>query len=50
MIVMISATGFHLVRSEFSSAAVTCLLLLISAYVAYMRWRVYPIGERKTLA
>lgn len=50
MIVMISATGYHLVRNEFSSAAITFLLLLLATYVAYMRWRVYPIGERKTFA
>ena len=50
MFVMISATGYHIVRNELSSAAVTFLLLLIATYVAYMRWRVYPIGVRKTFA
>jgi putative oxidoreductase len=50
MFVMISATGYHIVRNELSSAAVTFLLLLIATYVAYMRWRVYPIGARKTFA
>jgi uncharacterized membrane protein YphA (DoxX/SURF4 family) len=50
MIVMISATGYHVARSEFSSAAVTFLLLLVAAYVAYMRARVYPIREKKTFA
>jgi putative oxidoreductase len=50
MFVMISATGYHIVRNELSSAAVTFLLLLIATYVAYMRWRVYPIGARRTFA
>lgn len=49
MIVMISATGFHLVRGEFSSAAITFLLLLIATYVAYMRARVVPIAPRRAL-
>ena len=50
MIVMISATFYHLVRNEFGSAAVTFLLLLVATYVAYMRWRVYPIEMRKSPA
>ena len=43
MIVMISATVFHLVRGELSSAAVTLILLVIASFVAYMRWKIMPI-------
>src|SRR3954453_9674145 len=43
MIVMISATGFHLMRGEVSSAITTIVLLALATFVAYMRWRVAPI-------
>ena len=48
MIVSTSATVFHLVRGEFSSAAVTLLLLALAGVVAYMRHRVVPIHARRT--
>ena len=47
VIVMVSATVFHLVRGEFSSAAITLVLLAMAAFVAYMRQRVLPIGVRR---
>jgi putative oxidoreductase len=47
MIVTASATAFHLMRSEMSSAAVTLLLLALATFVAYMRHRVLPIGVRR---
>jgi uncharacterized membrane protein YphA (DoxX/SURF4 family) len=46
MIVMISATIFHIARSEVSSAVTTAVLLVLAAFVAYMRWRVAPIRPR----
>ena len=46
MLVMISATVFHLQRGEISSAIVTLVLLAMSTFVAYMRWRVMPIRPR----
>ena len=46
MIVMVSATGFHLMRGEISSAAVTLVLLVMATCVAYMRHRVLPIRAR----
>jgi|SRR5688572_12912746 hypothetical protein len=46
VIVMISATIWHLVRAEWSSAVITLILLLMASYVAYMRWRVVPILTR----
>ena len=46
MIVMVSATILHLARSEFSSAAITLLLLVMATVVAYMRHRVLPFGVR----
>jgi uncharacterized membrane protein YphA (DoxX/SURF4 family) len=46
MIVMVSATVFHLARSEWSSALITLLLLAMATGVAYMRTRVMPIRAR----
>lgn len=46
MIVMISATVFHVARGEMSSAATTVLLLAIATFVAYMRARTAPIRPR----
>ena len=46
MIVMISATVFHLMRGEISSAITTAILLAMAAFVAYMRWKVRPILPR----
>jgi hypothetical protein len=49
MIVMVSATIWHLVRREFSSALITLLLLAMATFVAYMRLRVLPIRSRRAL-
>ena len=46
MVVMISATVFHLMRGEISSAITTIVLLVMATYVAYMRARVLPIPPR----
>jgi hypothetical protein len=46
MIVTVSATGVHLSRGEFSSAATTFVLLLLATFVAYGRWRRMPIPSR----
>jgi len=47
MIVMISATVFHLMRGEISSAVITFVLLAMATFVAYMRWRTAPIQVRR---
>ena len=47
MIVTVSATGFHLMRGEISSAAITTVLLGMATFVAYMRNSVLPIGARR---
>ena len=47
MIVMISATVFHLMRGEVSSAITTIVLLAVATFVSYMRWRVAPIRPRR---
>jgi len=46
MIVMISATIFHTVRGEVSSAITTAVLLAVATFVGYMRWRIAPIRTR----
>jgi zinc transporter ZupT len=50
MIVMISATVFHISRGENSSAAVTFVLLILATFVAYERSRVHPIAARRSVA
>ena len=47
MLVTASATVFHLVRGEISSAVITFILLAMATFVAYMRHRVLPIGVRR---
>ncbi len=46
MIVMISATMFHIMRGEVSSAIITAVLLVLATSVAYLRWKVLPIRPR----
>jgi putative oxidoreductase len=46
-IVTASATVFHLSRGEMSSAATTLLLFAVATFVAYMRYRVMPIGVQR---
>ena len=46
MIIMIAATPLHLWRAEYSSAAITFVLLLMATFVAYGRTRVRPIAPR----
>lgn len=48
MIVMVSATVYHVARAEISSAAITFLLLAMATFVAYMRHRRMPIPARRT--
>ena len=48
MFVMISATIYHAARGEFSSAAITLVLLIMATFVGYMRWRILPIRARQT--
>jgi hypothetical protein len=44
--VMVSATIWHVVRGEISSALFTLVLLGMASCVAWMRYRVLPIRER----
>lgn len=46
VIVMIAATIWHLVRAEYSSAAITAVLLAMATFTAYARWRIAPIRAR----
>lgn len=50
MIVSGSATILHMWRSEFSSAVITFVLLLMATVVAYGRWRSRPIAPRRAAA
>ena len=47
MIVMGSATAFHLFRGESESAITTAVLFVLVTIVAYTRWKVAPITPRK---
>ncbi len=46
MIVMICATVWHVARAEYSSAAITAVLLAMATFTAYARWRIAPIRPR----
>lgn len=47
MLVMGCATMFHLLRGEGSSAISTAVLFLIVTVVAYGRWTIAPLPQRK---
>jgi hypothetical protein len=47
MVVMISATVWHLARGEYSSAGITAVLLVMATFTAYARWRLAPIRPRR---
>ena len=49
MIVMVSATGFHVARDEMSSAAITLVLLAMATFVATLRHYRVPIQPRRTI-
>jgi hypothetical protein len=49
MIVTGSATVYHLARGETGNAMYTAVLFLLLAFVAYMRWRVYPVAPRSRM-
>ena len=49
MIVMVSATIFHVVRGEISSAVITLILLAMATFVANMLHRLLPIGARRAV-
>lgn len=46
MVVMVSATVWHIARGEISSAFITLILLGMATVVAYWRLRVSPIASR----
>ena len=46
VIVMVSATVYHVARGEIMSAVITLVLLAMAAFVAYARHRVVPIPAR----
>lgn len=48
--VTLSATVWHLVRGETSSAVTTIALLVLASFVAYGRWRVRPIQPKTAAA
>ena len=48
MIVLISATVFHVVRNEVSSAVITLVMFVLATALAYLRWKVLPIRPRAT--
>ena len=47
MIVLMSATIYHVARGELSSAVITAVMFSVATFVAYMRWRVVPIQPRR---
>ena len=46
MTVLGSATVYHLIRGEISSAITTIIMFVLATVVAYMRWKIAPIRPR----
>jgi putative oxidoreductase len=46
MIIMVAATGYHAVRSEYGSAVTTLVLLAMATFLAYGRTKLRPIRPR----
>jgi uncharacterized membrane protein YphA (DoxX/SURF4 family) len=49
MMVLSSATVYHVIRGEFSSGMITLVMLVLATAVAYLRWRVAPIRPRAAI-
>ena len=47
MIIMSSASVFHLVRGETASAISAFVIFLLVSVIAYTRWKVAPIAARR---
>ena len=46
-IVMVLATGFHLMRAEYSAMPMTIVIGAVAAFVAWGRWMKRPIAPRQ---
>jgi uncharacterized membrane protein YphA (DoxX/SURF4 family) len=46
VVVMVLATGYHIVREEFASVPVTTLIGVLAAFVAWGRFKKAPISPR----
>lgn len=44
-IIMAGAVGFHLMRGETGAVPLAALLFVLTAFVAYGRWALVPIGH-----
>lgn len=49
MLVMISASIFHLTRGEYGPIVFNLVLLALAAFVAYGRWQIAPFKKRENL-
>lgn len=49
MFVLASATVWHVVRAEYSSALITLVMLALATFVAYVRHRLIPIRARASV-
>jgi hypothetical protein len=47
MVVMLSASTFHLIRGETASAISAAIILGLVSVVAYARWKIAPIAARR---
>lgn len=50
VLTMIGALGWHTTRGEFQNIGFNVLLAVLSAFVAYGRWRLHPLTDRNTAA
>ena len=47
VLVMFGAVGYHLVRGETYNIYLNIFLSVLLAFVAYGRWKLYPLTDRK---
>ena len=45
-VIMILASGLHLIRGEFGNIIANLIILALAAFVAYGRWKLVPIEAR----
>jgi uncharacterized membrane protein len=47
VLVMVGAAIFHITRAEFANIVQNAILALIAAFIAFGRWRLRPLEDRK---
>ena len=46
VLVMVGAVVFHITRNEFSNIGMNVILMVLSGFVAYGRWKLSPLKDK----